>query len=84
MDCSCDYEPAEFTAEKWVKARKPHRCYECGSTIDPSEKYLRIASKYDDEIQTFRWCETCEKAFRELIPVGACVRYGELWEYLGL
>ena len=87
MDCSCDldddYDPYGFSAEKHVKACKQHICYECGSTIDPGERYLRSVVKFDGKFNVYRWCEACEESFHKL-PESSCVRYGELWAYQGL
>lgn len=44
------------------KARKPHRCIECGRTIPPGERYERIVVKFDGTIHTYRTCAHCEEA----------------------
>ena len=45
-DCVCDYDPQIFCWSKVRKARKPHRCYECGGPIRSGERYEYAAGKW--------------------------------------
>lgn len=40
-------------------ARKRWHCDECGSKIEPGERYTRIAVLYDGQWSTGRNCSTC-------------------------
>lgn len=61
--CSCDYDydPPEFFIFREKKARKVHRCCECGAEIQIGEQYERIAGKWDGEISVFKTCLTCSR-----------------------
>jgi len=41
------------------KARKQHRCCECGRTIEPGEHYLRVTEVWDHDPCTFKTCTEC-------------------------
>lgn len=53
-----DFGP-EWSSERWVTARKPHRCGECGRTIIPKERYERVAGVWDGDFLTQLTCEHC-------------------------
>jgi hypothetical protein len=57
--CSCDYEPAEFYHKKDRKARKAHKCEECGSAIKPGQRYEHVFGKWDGRLDSFKTCERC-------------------------
>jgi len=59
MSCYCDYEPAQFYWARTPKARKQYRCYDCGGTIDPGERYERVTGKWDYGIDVFVTCARC-------------------------
>lgn len=82
-DCNvCVYDDGgdepEFCDERWVKARKTHRCCECSRVIPIGETYERTVGKWDGEMQTHKTCEPCQE-----IRVTFCCKgwtYGRLWE----
>lgn len=57
-DCVCDYDPPSFYHQEIRKARKPHKCNECGTPILPGERYEHVRAKWDyvDNLDT---CERC-------------------------
>lgn len=61
--CDCDwgdYSPAEFVQVYTVKkARKPHRCEECGGRINIGESYQRIDGKWDGDMASLCTCKDC-------------------------
>lgn len=60
MECYCDYdEVAKVYEAKVVMARKPHRCNECGVTIQSRERYERVGSLFDGRWDTYRTCARC-------------------------
>ena len=77
--CSCDYDGdvPEFFARRVKKARKEHRCCECGATIQVGEQYEYIAGKWDGEISSFKTCLTCSR-----IRSDYCAPYTGLREIL--
>jgi hypothetical protein len=49
----------EFFTSKDVRARKPHKCYECDRTIEVGETYQRCSMKCDGELGSYCTCLTC-------------------------
>jgi hypothetical protein len=56
--CS-DYEPCTIFNRTSPKARKPHRCNECGRDIQASERYERIESLFEGVWSTVKVCAHC-------------------------
>jgi hypothetical protein len=78
-------ELPKFFNTKKVRAIKTHKCCECGEAIKPGEKYERAKGKWDNEICTFKTCETCARIREDYCPDGS--EFGglreTLWECLG-
>ena len=78
--------PQVYT-ELWPKARKPHKCCECGGKIQPGEKYRKITGIWGGKPDTFKQCADCAPLYdaanneeSEGIPFGSlweCFWYGE-------
>lgn len=67
------------------KAIKHHRCYECGSVIDPGETYSLASGVWDGTGKSFKQCSVCTRLFEEASEEayedeGPC--FGELWDYI--
>lgn len=58
-ECDTDYDAPEFFSEHVAKARKQHRCCECGGPILPGEQYHNRTGKWDGEVTTYRECAPC-------------------------
>ncbi len=52
-------ESPTFFHHAVVKARKPHKCYECRGAIQPEEKYHKFAGVWNGDFQTFQRCGDC-------------------------
>ena len=82
LGCSCvcdvDYDPASILSAKVVKARKEHRCCECGETIKKGEKYELVKGLWDGSWSTYKTCEMCVR-IRNDVCCGSWI-YGELRE----
>lgn len=63
MDCACvyvgDFDPPEFYCNAVRKARKEHKCTECGKIIKPKEIYEHTSGKWDGVINRFKTCDDC-------------------------
>ena len=83
LSCWCDYDACEWETNRWVKARKHHRCEECGRNIQPGEQYLYSAAKQDGSVWQSKCCEHCDELWGNLTNLGFC-RYtgGVLFEAL--
>lgn len=57
--CGCDGESPKAFYESVRIARKQHKCCECGSTIDPGEKYEHVKGLWYDDWEEFKTCMTC-------------------------
>ena len=84
MDCSCDMEYPSVYSEEWRIARKPHECCECGSPIDPGEKYMIHKGLWEGKWSTFKQCELCAKMWdSKRFEYSDCMSFGEMWDFLG-
>lgn len=79
-DCYCDYEHPEFYRQREVKARKLHRCHECGCDIRAGEHYEAFTGKWDGIILKYSTCARC-LAFRRWYSANRpcfCWCFGEM------
>ena len=79
--CSCDYELPEFCSVTQVKrARKRHKCWECGAYILPGTPYEYVSGKWDGDLNWHRTCPLCQE-LREWATISVpcfCFAYGNL------
>lgn len=59
MGCYCDYDMPRFFNREVRKARKAHRCCECGGRVQPGEAYEYVSGMWDDYLQSFKTCDRC-------------------------
>ena len=83
MECSCDasiddYESAYVCNVTTPKARKPHKCTECGQIIEPGIKYEYVTGIWDGDSHTYKTCPDCLSLRRQFFPRG--YYYEGLWE----
>lgn len=67
-----------FYSESWRKARKPHKCCECGVIIEVGEQYEHVSGKADGRIFTAKTCAVCQD-IRAAFVCGTWV-FGDLWQ----
>ncbi len=60
------------------KARKPHKCFECGASIPIGALYERVSGKWEDKWATYRFCLPCSEIGKEFSDHGRS--FGYLWE----
>lgn len=78
-------EVPEFYDTTERKARREHKCCECGMMIHVGEKYLDIVGKWDGEVSQFRQHLRCADAcemIRDTID-GECIPFGYLFDWYG-
>ena len=64
--------------------QKQHICCECGSVIDPGEKYQRIKGVWDGDFATFKTCEICKNIrFEAESEIEECIAFECLYETIG-
>ena len=85
--CFCDYSDVEefqFCVQTIRRARKEHRCYECGEAIPVGAQYEECRALFDGDISTMRTCLPCSRIRRDY----GCGLYGGLaetvWDLLGI
>lgn len=82
-DCSCLYDSGDgdqpiFYTQRWVTARKDHKCYECRRVIMKGERYECFSGKWETGVQTYRTCAECQNIRESLNCEGWT--FGRLWE----
>ena len=78
-------EPCDVSEYRTVKARKPHKCIECGHPIAKGESHEVFSGLFDGRWFHDRTCECCAKARCSVLnmlelPYGECIPSGELWD----
>ena len=72
--------PSAFT-EKERKARKPHKCCECGHEITVGEKYQYVSGIWDGEPDSYKTCLSCVTLRGNYVcKAGYELAFGELRE----
>ena len=81
-ECYCDYEAPEFYTQETRRAKKAHRCSECGRAIDVGESYEHVRGKWDGEMGTYKTCSRCLalKIWVKAHVPCACIPHGNLIE----
>jgi len=81
-----DIQPSYMT-EAFPKARKQHKCCECGRIIEPGEHYQRISGVWDGRPGRFKTCTECwgvAARFRHYVEynIDRIPAFGELFEVM--
>lgn len=66
----CMVDDAEYSAihrSDWRRARKEHRCVDCGRTIQRGERYLSAGGLYEGAWWADKQCEHCNGAAQLLV-----------------
>jgi len=66
MSCSCDFDPCTIWRDEPRRARKAHRCSDCGGTITAGETYRSLAMLFDGEWSTAKRCADCQFMVHEV------------------
>src|ERR1700679_2736602 len=84
-DCGvCLYSDCELSGSgdfcdiSYRKARKPHKCCECGKVINPGEKYEHYWGKFDGDTAAIDTCIICAEIADAFYCDGRIFN-GELW-----
>lgn len=74
----------DFYSERTPRARKPHRCFECGRTIPTGDTYRLIAGKWDGEFDQYRIHAECYALAERLgdLMCGGEWAFGQVLEHL--
>ena len=57
--CYCEGEPAEVYVKTAHRARRVHRCSECGRAIERGEVYERVFAVWEGDPETLPMCFHC-------------------------
>ena len=66
LTCYCDMETFNPYIEREYRARKEHRCEDCGGAIQPGERYTLIGGKFDGEWSMYKRCADCQHMIHEV------------------
>jgi hypothetical protein len=70
-ECYCEPmepdEPSDVWTVTWHKARKEHKCHECGEFIKKGNRYERIFSVFDGSAVAYKTCEFCANEYQRLL-----------------
>jgi hypothetical protein len=79
-DCDGNYQLCGGSVDR--KARKSHKCCECGRVIAKGESYVEHTGLWRDSgWDSFKWCGHCSAAQKivEDLTNESCYCFGELW-----
>lgn len=81
MGCACeydgDYDNPAFHTEETRRARKRHRCDECGAAIMPGQMYTVGKGMFDGDFYANKTCAGCQNV-RDVVC--NCAPVGDLWQ----
>ncbi|HZI08134.1 MAG TPA: hypothetical protein VEZ71_29210 [Archangium sp.] len=69
---------AEFSSRRTHTARKLHGCDECQRPIEPGQRYVLVAGKWEGDFFLFRAHEDCRALADSLKDEEGCFTYGQL------
>ena len=72
---------SELCVKTRVKAKKAHRCGECGGQIVPNENYLRYSGFCEGKAFSHKMCECCSLILSEYVYESNCM--DDEWPELG-
>jgi hypothetical protein len=76
-----DYDGSyEFYSDRVVRARKLHKCYECGRQISIGSQYQRYSGKWEGQMDSFTTCLDCMNIREGLSRDGRWPPFGQLWD----
>lgn len=87
-DCSCVYVDFdgywECSSSVMRKARKEHKCSECGRTIERGEKYNYFSGKWEGSFDDSKTCVDCLSVIKVFFCNGAGIgaMYDELYRHV--
>ena len=83
MECSCAVDICDYDCEPVVclthgvrKAKKTHKCRDCGRDINKGETYNYTKYLFDGKWFNDKACSDCQSAIDRFFPHGG---YRELW-----
>lgn len=77
-----DYDPPSMFNETFPRARKDHKCCECGATISAGEVYQRVVGVWYNDFSWFKICSSCQDIRLWLHNQDVLACFGDLHETL--
>ena len=74
-----DADRSTLLRELHPRARKAHRCGECGRTIEPGEKYTLSKTLFEGRVEGYKTCDHCAVARDWLGANCGGWLYGGVW-----
>jgi len=89
FSCDCSIDPYDYDCpdvfnERMIKARKPHKCCECGAVIQVGDRHELVEGLWDGSWSRYRTCRACKTIRNHYCPNGSIYGglKGQLWECL--
>lgn len=76
FSCECGDADTFFFRQRLQRARKPHKCCECGYEIAPGESYEVAAGMTEGYFWSAATCERCADLRDSFEGLGFCVSFG--------
>ena len=86
MTCYCDYDQPSIYCSRIVRARKEHRCYECGGRILAGDRYeytFAIWNGDPGQIKTCAHCRDLRIWVKNNVPC-LCIMHGDMDEQMSI
>lgn len=71
-------EPVQLLSRRELRARVRHKCGECGSTIEPGQRYEIDNIVFEGDFAVYKTCLMCRNVRRSLFQGGWY--YGMMWK----
>lgn len=79
--CACDCDGhVDLRNMTTQRARKEHRCHECGKVIEPGTLYRTLKGKFEGDFFRVKQCPFCAFVADDLMSYGYCIPLGDLWD----
>jgi hypothetical protein len=80
--CTWESPAPELFAEDFLYSDRDRKCSECGIKIHRNEEYKHIIGLWEGDMSQIVQCYLCARIMEDLVDMGFCPNYGELWEYI--
>lgn len=81
--CDCNLDSPSIFEEVKRRAKKVHKCSECGWMIQPASEYVNISGLWEGEWSHFKQCLLCNEIGNRFVQeTDCCYSIGRLYSEL--